>query len=298
MTLEVLAPAKLNLTLEVLGHRNDGYHEIVSIMQAIDIEDLVTVALAPAITLEVSGRESIGVPLDGPGNLAYKAAVALQETAGRSDLGARIQLDKGIPAGLGFGGGSSDAAAVLRALNQLWGLDYEVSSLESIAAGLGSDVPFFVNGGTALVTGRGERVEQLPDHESSEFTVFLSSIAIEEKTRRMYATLTPADFTSGHRTELAAESLRSGLPLNDSDILNAFDSRIAEVAPDVAQAMAACRMAGIDVYATGSGPGFFSPSPFAEIPAPLLRQLDSQWNLRTLACRGLSRYEALAMREV
>lgn len=298
MTLEMLAPAKLNLTLEVLERRGDGYHEITSIMQTVDIDDVVRVEMAPSISLEVAGRELVGVPLEGPRNLAYRAAVALQEAAGRSDLGARIELDKGIPAGLGLGGGSSDAAAVLRALNELWDLEFELSYLERVASGVGSDVPFFLNGGTALVTGRGEIVEPLPDYEAAEFTVFLSSIVIEDKTRRMYATLTPADFTSGERTKIAAESLRSGLPLNDTDILNAFDSRIAEIAPPLAQAMETCRAAGLAVFATGSGPGFFSPSPFSEIPTLLLRELDRQWGVRTLACRGLSRDEALAMREI
>ena len=137
MTLEVLAPAKLNLTLEVLERRGDGYHEIGSIMQAVDIDDTLRVESATSITLEVVGRELVGVPLEGPRNLAYQAAVALQEAAGRSDLGARIQLDKGIPVGQGLGGGSSDAAAVLRALNKLWGLDYELSSLERIASSVG-----------------------------------------------------------------------------------------------------------------------------------------------------------------
>ncbi len=298
MTFEVMAPAKLNLTLEVLERRGDGYHEISSIMQAVDIDDMVRVEMAPSISLAVAGRELAGVPLEGPENLAYLAAVALQEAAGRSDLGVRIELDKGIPAGLGLGGGSSDAAAVLRALNELWGLDFELSMLESIASGVGSDVSFFLNGGTALVTGRGEIVEPLPDHESAEFTVFLSSIVIDEKTRRMYATLTAADFTSGERTRIAAEKLRSGLPLNHSDLLNAFDSRIAETAPALARAMEACREAGLAVFATGSGPGFFSPSPFSEVPTVLLRELDREWGVRTLACRGLSRHEALAMREI
>ncbi len=298
MTLEVLAPAKLNLTLEVLERRGDGYHEIASIMQAVDIDDLVRVAEAPSITLEVGGRELAGVPLEGSRNLAFRAAVALQAAAGRPDLGARIELDKGIPAGLGLGGGSSDAAAVLRALNQLWGLEYELPNLESIASGVGSDVPFFLNGGTALVTGRGERVEPLPDYDVGEFTVFLSSIVIEDKTRRMYATLRPADFSSGERTEIAAESLRNGLPLLDSDMQNAFDSRIGEIAPPLARAMEACRTAGLAVLATGSGPGFFSPSPFADIPTLLLRELDREWGVRTLACHSLSRHEALAIREI
>src|SRR2546423_305244 len=116
-----MAPAKLNLTLEVLGRRPDGYHEIASVMQTIDLGDRIRLEPADSLEIEVSGDRGVDVPEDPSRNLAYRAATALKDSVGRPDLGARIGLDKRIPAG-GLGGGSSDAAAVLRGLNRFWHL--------------------------------------------------------------------------------------------------------------------------------------------------------------------------------
>jgi 4-diphosphocytidyl-2-C-methyl-D-erythritol kinase len=199
---------------------------------------------------------------------------------------------------MGLGGGSSDAAAVLRGLNRLWRLDYDSDTLERVAARVGSDVPFFLHGGTALTRGRGELVEPLPDHEPLDFSIFVADVEIDDKTRRMYAALTPADFSDGHHTEVTAATLRRNLPLTETDMLNAFDARIVEVAPTLAHAMATCRAAGFGVHAAGSGPGFYSWTPLAELPRLLLRELDQEWGVRALACRSLSREASLATREI
>lgn len=148
------APAKINLTLRVLGRRPDGYHDIDSVMQMVGLYD--DVAVAP-------GRRSLDVFVEGadlpggPGNLVYDAATALAKAAGVS-TGASIRLTKRIPIGAGLGGGSSDAAAALMALSRLWGLRWTRTRLAELGAGLGSDVPFFFFGPTARVTGRGELV--------------------------------------------------------------------------------------------------------------------------------------------
>jgi 4-diphosphocytidyl-2-C-methyl-D-erythritol kinase len=298
MALELIAPAKLNLILEVTGRRPDGYHDIASVMQTINLADRVRLEPAAAIEIELVGEELLGVPREGPRNLAYAAAQALAEAAGRTDLGARIELEKQIPAGVGLGGGSSDAAAVLRGLNRLWGLDLELEALCEVAAFVGSDVPFFLLGGTAHVTGRGERVEPLPDARELELSLFLSEVELEDKTRRMYGTLTPADFTDGRRARVAAESIRRGLPLAESDLYNAFDRHVAEVAPPLVGALALCRDAGLAIVAAGSGPGLFSPTPLAAVPRLLLHELERDWGVRAVACRSLARAEATATREV
>ncbi len=298
MPLEVLAPAKLNLTLEILGRRPDGFHELVSVMQAIDVADVVSLGDASHIDLQVTGEEQLGVPLEGPRNLAYRAAHELLEEAGRPDLGARIILDKRIPSGMGLGGGSSDAAAVLRGLNRLWRLDFDIETLERIAARVGSDVPFFLHGGTALVRGRGELIEPLPDHEPLQFSLFASEIEIDDKTRRMYAALVPADFGDGHHTDVTAATLRHNLPLTETDMVNAFDARIDEVAPSMAHAMATCREAGVGVHAAGSGPGFFSWTPLADLPRLLLHELEREWGVRARACHSLTREASLSVREL
>lgn len=297
MTLELIAPAKLNLALEVTGRRPDGYHEVVSVMQTIDLADRVRLSEAPGIEMEVAGEAQQGVPREGPRNLAYSAAAALARTAGRSDLGVRIELEKGIPAGMGLGGGSTDAAAVLRGLNRLWGLDLPPAQLSQIAAEIGSDVPFFLHGGTALVTGRGEVVEPLPDVAPFELTLFLFNPGIEDKTRRMYATLTPSDYSDGRRAHVLAQSVQRGLPLTEPDLVNVFDPHIAEVAPPLAGAMALCRQTGLAVLASGSGPGFFTSTAIDDLPPLLLRELANSWGVRAVACRSLGRDAALALEE-
>jgi 4-diphosphocytidyl-2-C-methyl-D-erythritol kinase len=153
----VLAPAKVNFTLEVLARRPDGYHEIRSVMQAISLCDKLTLEVGDGITLDGGNEDA---PPDRT-NLVYRAAAALDQAAGGGH-GARIVLDKRIPAGAGLGGGSSDAAATLLGLNALWSLDFETERLMAIGATLGSDVPFFLTAGTALAEGRGERLTPLP----------------------------------------------------------------------------------------------------------------------------------------
>src|SRR5512145_2350061 len=148
------AAAKVNLTLEVLGKRPDGYHEIATVMQTVDLADRLTLEDAETLELDASAA---GVPTDGT-NLALRAAMALRETVGIT-RGVRISLDKRIPVAAGLGGGSADAAAVLLGLNRLWGLRWPRARLEAIAVTLGMDVPFFLRGGGALATGRGEQLE-------------------------------------------------------------------------------------------------------------------------------------------
>ena len=155
------APAKVNLFLAVGGKRPDGYHEVLTLIQAVELCDLIMVELSSStkIELEVEGD----IPRD-EGNLCLRAARVFQERIGR-ELGARIGLRKRIPVGAGLGGGSSDAAAVLLGLNLLLGEPLEREALEGAAAELGSDVPFFLQGGTAVAEGRGERVRRLPPAE-------------------------------------------------------------------------------------------------------------------------------------
>jgi 4-diphosphocytidyl-2-C-methyl-D-erythritol kinase len=296
VTLHLLAPAKLNLVLEVIGKREDGYHEVRSIMQSIDLCDRLTLSPAPTLELIVGGPEARGAPEDVTQNLAYRAAVALQQAAGLSHLGARIELEKQIPAAAGLGGGSSDAAAVLRGLYELWDVDMSFSEFVQLAAGLGSDVPFFFDCGTQLVEGRGEELTPLPDAESPrEFTLFTSDLAVEDKTRRMYAALSAADFSNGDRTTAAAEAIWRSEPAGS--LYNTFDRAVAAVFPTVGAAMARCRDAGIDVIAAGAGPSFFTALGRDELPASLVAGLEGDFGLTTRAVRALSSADALAVEE-
>lgn len=156
-SLRVLAPAKINLHLEVLGLRADGFHELAMLMQSLDLAD--ELLLAPSadgrITLTIDRDD---LPSDG-GNLIVRAAELLRGRAGLPELGARLQLRKRIPIGAGLAGGSSDGAAALVGLNRLWGLGFSAEALHGFAAELGSDLPFCLEGGTRLCFGRGEILE-------------------------------------------------------------------------------------------------------------------------------------------
>lgn len=295
MTLELIAPAKLNLTLEVLGKRENGYHEVISLMQAIDLCDRVTLEAAPAFELRLDGGIA-GVP-SGESNLVYRALNALQAATG-AGTGARISITKHIPAGYGMGGGSTDAAAVLRGLTRLSRPQLSAEELAAITASIGSDETFFLHGGTALATGRGEVIERLPDMPSQELTLFLPDETIADKTRRMYAQITPADYSDASLTRQAVEKLRAGEPLTWWDVGNAFDRHLKTLAPKAAGAMRACTQAGVGVVATGAGPAFFSLMALSEMPEALVERLQGEFGVSTRGVRTLTRAESLAVREV
>ncbi|TMN22322.1 4-(cytidine 5'-diphospho)-2-C-methyl-D-erythritol kinase [Lentibacillus cibarius] len=153
------APAKINLSLDVLGKRDDGFHEVKMVMTSVDLADRVELGELHRDVIEVSA-DSQYVP-DDERNLAYKAAAAFKYKY-QLKRGVRINIKKNIPVAAGLGGGSSDAAAVLRGLNQMWSIGATSSQLAELGATLGSDVPFCVYGTTALGTGRGEEIRILP----------------------------------------------------------------------------------------------------------------------------------------
>jgi 4-diphosphocytidyl-2-C-methyl-D-erythritol kinase len=153
-------PAKVNLALRILGRREDGYHELDTVFQAIELWDELVAEVSDELTLSC---DDPSLPIDET-NLVLRAARLLRRElpAHGGARGARLQLSKRIPAGAGLGGGSSDAAASLLALTKLWGLRPAPGQLEALACELGSDVPFFLHGGTARGTGRGDQIEPLP----------------------------------------------------------------------------------------------------------------------------------------
>jgi 4-diphosphocytidyl-2-C-methyl-D-erythritol kinase len=216
-TLELLAPAKINWTLEVLGKRPDGYHDVRTILQSIALSDSLAARPADGLSLELSGEAGPLAAEPPDRNLAYRAAARLQREAGRP-LGARIDLRKDIPIAAGFGGGSSDAAAVLRGLRELWGMPVSDDELASIAADLGSDVPFFLLGGTVLAAGKGDKLASLPDVAPRRLVVAWPERGRQtDKTARMYAALRPEHFTDGSRSERLAARLRVGELIRDEE---------------------------------------------------------------------------------
>lgn len=188
------AYAKVNLVLEVLGKRDDGYHEIDTILQEIELADVVTVTPAADWAIAADGPRAAGVPLDET-NLALKAAKLLAERVPGS-FPVAIKLEKHIPAAGGLGGGASDAATTLQLLERLWG-GVADTDLRAVADAVGSDEAFFLVGGAARAQGRGERVTPLPDLPPHDVVLFVPRETIDRKTARMFAAIDQHRFDDG-----------------------------------------------------------------------------------------------------
>ncbi len=258
------AYAKINLTLEVIRKREDGYHDLASILQTVDLHDTLEFEEGDEIALECSDPA-----LDGNENLVVKAALALRESVG-IDRGAKISLTKRIPVAAGLGGGSSDAAATLRGLNRLWELGLTESELVEIGAGVGSDVPFLIGGGTALATGRGEIMERLPD-PGIDWLVIVTPKSDDEvegghKTARMFGMLGPATHTAGSLTrKLAARMVTKG-DCHPAFMFNVFQQIAPHAFPGWQTAHDGfARLGAADIVLTGAGPSMFAVAPSKEM---------------------------------
>lgn len=200
--LTVRAPAKVNLHLGVGDLRDDGYHELTTVFQALSLHDDVAVAAGPPgiPTVTITGDGAADVPAD-PTNLAARAVIALAERFHR-DPAVDITIRKGIPVAGGMAGGSADAAAALVAAARLWRLDLSRAELDEIAAELGSDVPFCLHGGTALGTGRGERLVRVLARGEFHWVLALARGGLS----------TPAVYSELDRLRAAGDPPRAGAP--------------------------------------------------------------------------------------
>jgi 4-diphosphocytidyl-2-C-methyl-D-erythritol kinase len=274
------AAAKVNLVLEVLGKRDDGYHELVTVMQAVDLSDRITIEEADVLELR---SRSTAVPADDR-NLALRAAAALRDAAGIS-RGARITLDKRIPVAAGLGGGSADAAAVLLGLNRLWRLRWPAARLDEVATGLGMDVPFFLRGGTALATGRGERIERL---RSSSLGLVLVNPRFEVSTAEMYGRVTPEMYSDGQHAKMLCGGLgqRSAARVAAS-LYNGLQEAAVVAYPPIGRIRAALLAAGaLGALMSGSGPTVFGVARSFDHARQIRRRLTRGgwdcWAVRTL----------------
>ena len=260
--MEALAFAKLNLTLEVLGRRNDGYHEVRSVLQTIDLADRLEIVRAPNLRVDCDDPS-----LSGEVNLVWKAAVSLAECVSKKPQ-ARISILKGIPTGMGLGGGSSDAAAALVALNRLWGLHLALEELALVAEGLGSDVPYFLWGGTAMVKGRGELVTSLLPFPSVPVTLVCPAFTVPNKTASMYSFLTPAHYSDGGVTRRMIEILSGGQFVVEAAqglMYNIFEEVALQVFLDMGWLRERLNhLAPGRFHLCGAGPGLFA-LPYNEI---------------------------------
>ncbi|MBI2843629.1 MAG: 4-(cytidine 5'-diphospho)-2-C-methyl-D-erythritol kinase [Armatimonadetes bacterium] len=240
--------AKINLTLDVLDRRADGYHNIESVMQSIDLADALTVQTPPGADIEVM-VDVTGVP-GGPENTVYTAARLFREASGLT-TGIKASITKRIPAEAGLGGGSSDAAGALRALNTLFGSPLSDMDLAVLASRIGSDVPYFLVGGTAVVSGRGEIVRRLPDAPEMQLLVVKPAFGVS--TAWAYKSLAASQKRHSGSSEVIIDAIMRGdrssvvehLHNDFQEIVVADHQEVAEVKRDMAGLGAeACLLCG------------------------------------------------------
>lgn len=283
--LRIRSFAKINPVLAVLGRRPDGYHDIETVFQAIDLADEIEFRECARIKLRTKNLPGVAEEE----NLAWKAAVAFTArfAPGR---GVAMTLVKSIPTGAGLGGGSGNAAAVLLGLRRFWQVDAPDSELAAIAGALGSDVPFFLHGGTALGTGRGEILTPLPSPARAHLVVIHPGVHVP--TGDAYRSLN-LGLTSGrrdHRIQRFRSRIQEGKPL-PAGIFNDFETSILPAYPPIREAKLFLEARGAAaVLLSGSGSSVFGFFPSEESAFAVAREkAGSAW--RVFPARTLSRAE-------
>jgi 4-diphosphocytidyl-2-C-methyl-D-erythritol kinase len=248
------AAAKINLSLDVLHKRDDGYHEVEMIMTMVDLADHLEIQELPQNKIIISSQSGY-IPLDEK-NLAYQAARLIKERYQVSQ-GVYIHLDKKIPIAAGLAGGSSDAAATLRGLNRLWQLNIPLDELQRLGALLGSDVPFCISGGTALATGRGELLQSIASPPPC--WVILAKPPISVSTSDIYAKLNARNIKSHPSTPALLEAIRTkNFEQLCQSMGNVLEEVTLELYPVVQQLKGCMERLGADgVLMSGSGPTVF-----------------------------------------
>jgi len=279
--------AKVNLYLRVLGRRDDGFHELCTVFQTVSLHDSITFAEARELSLAWNQNE-VAVSND---NLIIRAATALKKRF-RIDRGARINLVKTIPAPGGLGGGSSNGAMALLGLSKLWQLKPDLTTLVELAAEIGSDVPFFLYGGTSLGTGRGEQVEKLPDIAIGPMLIVTPNIAVS----------TPEAFYRLSAPNLTKQALNRNLSVcrneaGSADLLhfalkNDLEPSVFEAYPEVGRVKETLLALGAQSAAmSGSGASVFAIFDKEETRQAAMKALDKEVNWRKFAVAAISRNE-------
>jgi 4-diphosphocytidyl-2-C-methyl-D-erythritol kinase len=275
--IRLLAPAKINLGLEILVRRPDGYHEIRSILAPISIFDRIELERSPQSAFWTDDPR-----MNDESNLAARAAAMLGAPVA-------VRLWKRIPAAAGLGGASSDAAAVLRGLAVLQP-KLPVEAIDRTARALGSDVPFFLGSGPAVASGRGDDCAPISFAVSRWLVVAAPPIEIPEKTARLYRSLMPDDFTDGSRIEATADAVTRGAPLATNLLTNAFERALYAEWPEARALRDALSAAGAKVVAlSGAGPAHYAVCENLRDAATLATSLRCRVgsNVRVFVCRTL-----------
>jgi 4-diphosphocytidyl-2-C-methyl-D-erythritol kinase len=285
--------AKINLGLRVLGRRPDGYHEIRTLFQTITLQDDLTFEATADGRLELICTDP-SIPTD-ESNLVLRAASLLRERYGVTG-GARVRLEKRVPAGGGLGGGSSDAAATLLALSHLWNLKTDARELSDLGARLGADVPFFLAGGTALGTGTGTDITPLGDAPKMHLLVVTPDVRVS--TAEAYGALGAHALTKDDAlVNLSVSRAAADFPDSLCDVWsNDFEPVVARLRPEIGRARDALTGAGaMRASLSGSGSsvyGVFESGREAGRAGEALGGAEASW--RVSACATLTRAEYVA----
>jgi 4-diphosphocytidyl-2-C-methyl-D-erythritol kinase len=286
------AYAKINLGLRVHGRREDGYHELTTVFQTVSLHDRLAFQNLPGGRLELACSDP-EIPAD-ESNLVLRAAAALRECYGVR-LGARVELEKVIPAGGGLGGGSSDAAVALLGLANLWEIDADLRGLAEIGGRLGADVPFFLYGGTALGTGTGTEITPLEDAPKRHLVVVTPGVKVS--TAEAYKALGARALTkeeaaanlSVSRTEADFSVPHSGVWSND------FEAVVTRLHPEIGRAAEALGGAcARPALLSGSGSSVFGVFESKGEAGRARAALKPEGGWRVFACETLTRAEYLA----
>jgi 4-diphosphocytidyl-2-C-methyl-D-erythritol kinase len=288
-TLVLRPSAKINLMLRVGAQRPDGFHEIRTLFQSVAIADTLRVTLRPGpLALQVRAP---GVPADRT-NLVWRAADALWRALDRpgEPRDVHLKLEKQIPAGAGLGGGSADAAAALVALNRLWEARRPRRDLLRVAAGLGADVPFFLQGGTALGVGRGEEVYPVDDVTRMGVVIIKPSFGVS--TAEAYRWLDEDRAAGKPDEEARPREVEVGWPGGPLALQNDLQAPVARRHPGILEIVAACQREGaLGAVMTGSGSAVFAVFSDAQTARAARRLRRPDWLV--LVTRTLSRPEAV-----
>ena len=267
--------AKINLTLDVLGKREDGYHDLKSVMQTISLRDDIEIDIGTGKPWRLlCDKENI--PTDNT-NLAWKAAEVYLNAMGKDADGIEIRITKRIPSEAGLGGGSADAAAVLRALNRHYGEPLSIMALAELGAQVGSDVPFCVICGTAMVEGRGERVRKLPDMPDCVLVICKPEFSVS--TPELYRKIDQCEIAKHPDNQAMESAILSGdLGKVAENVWNVFDPVVTADHLELNYIKSICNSYGsLNQQMTGSGSAVYAIMPSFEYAAVVCNMLKENY---------------------
>jgi len=276
--------AKINLHLEVLGKRDDGFHELVTLFQTVSMCDELTFERTES-GLDIH-CDNADLPVDET-NLVMRAGAELRRETG-VDLGARISLRKRIPIGGGLGGGSSNAAVALIGLSRLWELNSTVEQLEAIAKKLGSDVPFFLHGGTAIGSGRGDIIQSIDDFPGEYLIIVTPNVYVS--TSKAYAGLGAPNLTNEGSNRIL--NVSRAMEILSRELKNDFEKTVFAAFPEIERVKSKLLELGAkQALLSGSGASVFGIFDNEETRQTAVKALGEETDWRSFAVAAVSRHE-------